>query len=417
MTGAIRVVSCSRSAEAVETVIDNIRHRRHVLALVSKTNSALDAEATALLESARDADLPRAGFVLHTSGSTGRPRSMCVSTDQLADYAASVGDIYGIRDSDVIAINNHVEADYFLEESAIAAHYGLSYTVVPEDLSPADEQFTDLIGEQNVSVLILPLGAWRLWNDELEYADRRVPECLRVLVVGGEKLMDSDLDALLRRTHAGQLLVNAYGPTETTVATHFDRISRTSRSAQYSIGHPRPGVACRVVATPRSSELFGPGVGELLIGGPVVVDGYLWDEPATADKFEVDASGTRWFRTGDAVRKEPDGSYAFFGRLDRVFKDRGWLFDAAEVEARLRKDLGNDYLVVVGLTDADRRRCLDVTYDRGHPPTEQPTTFSLKPAHHIALRWLPATGLKRTPGAKVIVGADADSSTRREWAE
>ena len=95
--------------------------------------------------------------------------------------------------------------------------------------------------------------------------------------------------------------------------------------------------------------------GELIVGGPLVALGYLGQPDLTAKRFlearlELDgelakdthtaqgggassAALTRWFRTGDWVRRAPEGSYHLLGRLDLQLQVRGTRVEASEVEA------------------------------------------------------------------------------------
>jgi acyl-coenzyme A synthetase/AMP-(fatty) acid ligase len=51
--------------------------------------------------------------------------------------------------------------------------------------------------------------------------------------------------------------------------------------------------------------------------------------------FSIDSEGTRWYKTGDLVRQEADGNYAFLGRRDRMVKRRGYRVELGEIEAAL----------------------------------------------------------------------------------
>ena len=58
-------------------------------------------------------------------------------------------------------------------------------------------------------------------------------------------------------------------------------------------------------------------VGELLVKGPNVFEGY-WNMPeATEDAFHEDETG-RWFRTGDVMHQRPDGYLEFRERLKQI---------------------------------------------------------------------------------------------------
>lgn len=54
--------------------------------------------------------------------------------------------------------------------------------------------------------------------------------------------------------------------------------------------------------------------GEIVIGGPSVTLGYYKNPEKTAESFEVDRNGQRWFHTGDIGELHPDGCLKIIGK-------------------------------------------------------------------------------------------------------
>lgn len=106
---------------------------------------------------------------------------------------------------------------------------------------------------------------------------------------------------------------------------------------------------CRVVdvANPDKQVPIG-SIGEIVVHAPWIANGYLHEFEKTAEKFlhrpdwlvgEDSSYGARWYRVGDLVRQNSDGTIILTGRGDSMVKIRGQRFDMSEVERHLAADL------------------------------------------------------------------------------
>jgi len=160
----------------------------------------------------------------------------------------------------------------------------------------------------------------------------RVP--LSVLALGGEALGGaawSFIRTECRRT--AMTAFNCYGPTETTVEAVVAAIDEYDEP---SIGHPTRGTRGYVLDSALRAVPFGVA-GELYLGGAQLARGYLGRAPETVQRFVADpfVAGERMYRTGDVVRRQPDGSLQYVGRADTQVKIRGHRVEPGEIAVAL----------------------------------------------------------------------------------
>lgn len=84
----------------------------------------------------------------------------------------------------------------------------------------------------------------------------------------------------------------------------------------HSLGMAPPGVDARVVEL-RTLQACAPGtVGELLVHGPQLMQGY-WNDPAADRQAFVEIDGRRFLRTGDLAHADEQGCFFLHDRLVR----------------------------------------------------------------------------------------------------
>ncbi len=119
-------------------------------------------------------------------------------------------------------------------------------------------------------------------------------------------------------------------------------------SRTHNSGRPLQGMEIRLL-DPSTGEPSPPGVpGEMLFRGPSCFKEY-WRDPETT-AATIDADG--WFRTGDLVRQDPDGSFGFVSRLKDMLKVGGENASAAEIEGYLITHPAVALAAVVAAPDA-----------------------------------------------------------------
>ena len=155
-------------------------------------------------------------------------------------------------------------------------------------------------------------------------------------------------------------IVEGYGLTE---AAPVVSANRPEAPETGTIGPPLSGLDVRIVPDidddvdtnpPRADWADAEAtVGELLVRGPNVTDGY-WNAPEATDQAFVslpdDTDGeSRWLRTGDIVERRPSGSLVFRARrTELVGLSTGKNVAPAPLETALESDPLIEQCVVVG---------------------------------------------------------------------
>ncbi len=178
-------------------------------------------------------DPDNAAYVIYTSGSTGRPKGVVVPHRALAHYAAAAVELYGITPADRVLQFASLSFDTSAEEIFPALLGGACLVLRTEAMLAA---FFDRVRACGVTVLDLPTAYWHELVAELERGAAEVPPCVRLVIVGGERVLPERVAAWRRLVGSSVRLVDTYGPTETTVVATLAELG----GGAVSIGRPVP---------------------------------------------------------------------------------------------------------------------------------------------------------------------------------
>ena len=161
------------------------------------------------------------------------------------------------------------------------------------------------------------------------------------------KLGDYDISSLKRVTGGGAAMpaaiaqklldltglryMEGYGLSETIATTHSNPIQNLK---QQCLGIPIFSVDSRVI-DPETHAVLPPNeVGEIIMRGPQIFQGYWGDEAKTREAF-VQIDGKSFFRSGDLGYIDDQGFFFFTDRLKRMINASGYKVWPAEVEAMM----------------------------------------------------------------------------------
>ncbi|AWV08515.1 non-ribosomal peptide synthase/polyketide synthase [Marilutibacter maris] len=344
-------------------------------------------------------------YVIYTSGSTGQPKGVMVEHASVAAFVRTHAEACRLQSGDRVLHFASCSFDTSIEEIFPALLSGATVVVRPSWMVSPDRHFVGLLADERIAILDLPTAFFHVWAQQAASRRPALPEQVRLVVVGGEKLEREALDAWFAHPSASRAAVlNTYGPTEATVYVTSVALEADSRiEGEAPIGRPSAGTRVWIL-DPVGAPVPQGVVGEIHVGGVQVARGYLGQPALTAERFVPDPDGgddARLYRTGDLGRWLGDGSIAYAGRRDAQIKLRGFRIEPGEIEHALRRCDGvADALVLLREDAPDERRLVAyVVAAAASEPSEQALHAALSvelaaymlPSAYVVLEAFPLT--------------------------
>ncbi|WP_176041901.1 acyl-CoA synthetase [Burkholderia stabilis] len=284
-------------------------------------------------------------MMMSTSGTTGLPKGVPVPLRALLAFGAYMREAVDLR-----------EGDRFWNIADPGWAYGLYYAITgPLLLGHAttlyEGGFTvdstyDVIERLGITSLAGSPTAYRMLMAAGREAAARIAGKLRVVSSAGEPLNPEVVrwfDAAL-----GAPIHDHYGQTELgMVVNNHHGLAHVVHSG--SAGFAMPGY--RVAVLDEAGRELGPGEpGNLAID--IARSPLLWFHGYWRQDTPAIAGG--YYRTGDNVELEPDGTVSFIGRADDVITSSGYRIGPFDVESALIEHPAVSEAAVIGVPDPER---------------------------------------------------------------
>jgi amino acid adenylation domain-containing protein len=271
-------------------------------------------------------------YAFYTSGSTGKPKGAMIKHSSWVSSSTAFAVEWGFSESSrVLQFASYIFDACLIEIFSTLMCGG---TVCVPDQESRTNDLVGVINKLDVNFAVLTPSVVRMMQPSEVMK-------LRTLVLVGEAMSQQDLFTWADRVTLG----NGYGPTECSAISTYNIM--TPRTKPNNLGK---AITSRGWVVSRNNHhILAPvgAVGELLLEGPAVGAGYLNDLEKTAQAFVqnvkwasgiIDPSLARFYKTGDLVKYNEDGTMLYLGRKDSQTKVRGQRLELSEVEHHLMED-------------------------------------------------------------------------------
>jgi long-chain acyl-CoA synthetase len=146
----------------------------------------------------------------------------------------------------------------------------------------------------------------------------------------------------------GKEIFEGYGATETCGGVTMPDVTRESRPG--SIGKVLRTKKVRIINEATLEEVPHGEAGELIVSSPHMVEAYWNKEEETKEAF-LEIDGSKWYRTGDVIKRDGDGFFYFVDRTADTIKHKGYRVSSSEIEAALQEHPAVLAACAVGVPD------------------------------------------------------------------
>ena len=273
-------------------------------------------------------------FISYTSGSTGGAKGVTRNHRNVLYNTMTNTNILHICTEDRwIALRPSSTAGIINDIFNILLNGGASYPIETDKDGLAS--LATWIEQEKITVFSSVMAAYRQFLSSLT-GEKGFPS-LRLLSLGGEPMLRSDVELHKKYFADVCILVNRMGSSETGTVSYFFMDKSSEIPGKFvPVGYPAQDVEI-LLLDDNQREVMSNQLGEIAIMSPYLFPGYWRQAELTRRKFlsNPQRGDERVYLTGDLGLMSQDGCLEFLGRKDLRVKVRGHRIEIAEVEMAL----------------------------------------------------------------------------------
>mgnify|MGYP002509509971 CR=1 FL=1 len=268
-------------------------------------------------------------YILYTSGSMGKPKGVMASYKQVMFCVNAINKCLGNGPQDCILCVLPLSFDYGLYQLFLALQCEAKLVLRQCHLI---QQIPAILKKEQITAFPSMPAMLKMMIKTGLLQRVKLPE-LRYISSTGE-ILDVELIRCIQKLFPHIYVFPMYGLTECKRVSIMPE-NRWDKIWEGSCGKPLPGTQ---VYLENAGE---NGVGELVVSGPNVMEGY-WNKDNAEDSFFINEKGEKCLRTGDYFSVDAEGFLYFRGRKKRILKINGYRVGCMELELYIKTNLGED---------------------------------------------------------------------------
>lgn len=324
--GAAIVIASYEKAVSIE----NVKAKSQVKELIAFGDEALPAGIVSFNDMLADSsddftigdiDIDSLSTIGYTSGTTGFPKGACLSHRSILHNVAMTALMHQRNEQDTVVTALPCPHVYGNVVMSGAIQNGMTLV-----LHPAFEEKAIMQSIQDHGATLFE-GVPTMYMFMLNHPDFNNYDLstLRCCTVGGQTMPKPKMEEVEQRF--GCPLIELWGMTE--IGGLGTTFASNGPVKHGSIGVALPYTDARIADTEDASKTMPIGeVGELMIKGGIVMQGYYGNEQATKDTIEADG----WLHTGDLASMDHDGCVFIVDRKKDMILTAGFNVYPAEIE-------------------------------------------------------------------------------------